>query len=158
MIGILGLGFHTVFQSFLDWSFLCVIPALGSPGSVQAFKWTAGAMLILPQSILLGATFPLISGGLVRLAPRRSGELLALLYFTNCLGAAIGVLVSGFLLINLVGLPGTLLTAGLLNILLAHARLVPREGRASSQPKRRRNSRRPTARIGASTGFQRLRS
>ena len=119
VIGVLGLGFHTIFQSFLDWSFLSVIPSLGSAGGVQAFKWTAGAMLILPQSILLGATFPLISGGLVRLAPRRSGELLALLYFTNCLGAAIGVLVSGFFLIDRVGLPGTLLTAGLLNILLA---------------------------------------
>ncbi len=119
VIGVLGLFFHTIFQWFLDWSFLSVIPSLGSPGSVQAFKWTAGAMLILPQSILLGATFPLISGGLVRLAPSRSGELLALLYFTNCLGAALGVLVSGFVLIDKVGLPGTLLTAGLLNILLA---------------------------------------
>jgi spermidine synthase len=41
------------------------------------------------------------------------------LYFTNSLGAAIGVLVSGFVLINLVGLPGTILTAGILNITLA---------------------------------------
>ena len=119
VIGVLGLSFHTIFQSFLDWSFLSVIPSLGSASGVQAFKWTAGAMLILPQSILLGATFPLISGGLVRSAPRRPGELLALLYFTNCLGATIGVLVSGFFLIGRVGLPGTLLTAGLLNILLA---------------------------------------
>ena len=118
-IGVFGLLFHSVFERILDWSFLTAIPALGSPGAVQLFKWTTGALLILPPSILMGATFPLISGGLVRLAPHRSGELLALLYFTNCLGAAVGVLVSGFVLIGKVGLPGTLLTAGLLNILLA---------------------------------------
>jgi len=120
VIGVLGLLFHTVFQRFTDWSFLHAIPALASSwGGVQLFKWLGGALLILPGSVLMGATFPLISGGLVRQAPQRSGELLALLYFTNCLGAAIGVLVSGFVLIKLFGLPGTLLTAGLLNIMLA---------------------------------------
>jgi len=75
--------------------------------------------LILPQSVLLGMTFPLISGGLIRRWPDRPGETLATLYFTNSLGAAIGVLVSGFVLIRAVGLPGTILTAGLLNVALA---------------------------------------
>ena len=42
-----------------------------------------------------------------------------MLYFTNSIGAAIGVLASGFWLIKLVGLPGTIATAGALNILLA---------------------------------------
>jgi spermidine synthase len=64
-------------------------------------------------------TFPLISGGLIRRWPARPGETLATLYFTNSLGAAIGVLVSGFVLIKLVGLPGTILTAGILNLALA---------------------------------------
>jgi len=118
-IGVFGLLFHGLFQWFLDWSFLHAIPALGSPGTVQLFKWIACSLLILPPSILMGATFPLMSAGLVRSSPHRSGELLALLYFTNCLGAAVGVLVSGFVLIGKVGLPGTLLTAGLLNILIA---------------------------------------
>ena len=39
-----------------------------------------------------------------------------MLYFTNSLGAALGVLASGFWLIGAVGLPGTVLTAGLLNV------------------------------------------
>src|SRR3989337_1893696 len=42
-----------------------------------------------------------------------------MLYFTNSLGAAAGVLVSGFVLIAWVGLPGTLHTAGALNLLIA---------------------------------------
>ena len=70
-------------------------------------KWSLGAILILPQSILLGMTFPLMSGATVRRFPERSGETLAMLYFTNSLGAALGVLVSGFVLIGAVGLPGT---------------------------------------------------
>ena len=121
LIGIFGLVFHPVFDAFLGWSLGIAIPSIDSPASIQVFKWTTGALLILPQSVLLGMTFPLISGGLIRLAPERRGEFLSLLYFTNCLGAATGVLVSGFLLIRTVGLPGTLLTAGLLNILLAVA-------------------------------------
>ena len=44
-----------------------------------------------------------------------------MLYFTNSLGAAAGVLASGFVLIAWVGLPGTLRTAGVLNLLLALA-------------------------------------
>jgi spermidine synthase len=44
-----------------------------------------------------------------------------MLYFTNSLGAAAGVLVSGFVLIAWVGLPGTLHTAGALNLLIAAA-------------------------------------
>src|SRR5471030_230442 len=55
----------------------------------------------------------------IRRWPARPGETLATLYFTNSLGAAIGVLVSGFVLIKAVGLPGTILTAGLLNVTLA---------------------------------------
>ena len=78
-----------------------------------------GTLLILPQSVLLGATFPLISGGIIRRWPTQPGATLALLYFTNSLGAAADVLISGFVLIHRVGLSGTIMTAGLLNMLLA---------------------------------------
>ena len=53
--------------------------------------------------MLLGATFPLMSAGLVRARPTTSGESVSMLYFTNSLGAAAGVLASGFLLIGWVG-------------------------------------------------------
>src|SRR6185295_7218028 len=118
-IGILGLLFHRTSVAATSWAFDSVLPALDSPLSAQLFKWSLGALLILPQSILLGMTFPLMSGAIVRRFPERSGATLAMLYFTNSLGAAVGVLVSGFILIAAVGLPGTILTAGLLNIALA---------------------------------------
>jgi spermidine synthase len=121
LIGILGIFFHQVFVAATNFSFASVIPALPAGFLIHAYKWSLAALLILPQSVLLGMTFPLISGGLIRRWPARPGETLATLYFTNSLGAAIGVLVSGFILIKAVGLPGTIITAGLLNIALALA-------------------------------------
>ncbi len=55
-------------------------------------------------------TFPLMSAGIIRRYADTPGETLAMLYFTNSLGAAVGVLASGFVLIAAVGLPGTLQT------------------------------------------------
>jgi len=119
MIGLLGVIFHRTFVAASDFSFASVIPSLPAGFAVHAYKWSLAALLIFPQSVLLGMTFPLISGGLIRRWPDRPGETLATLYFTNSLGAAIGVLISGFVLIRAVGLPGTILTAGLLNVALA---------------------------------------
>ena len=119
LIGVLGLGFHSIFIAASDFSFASAIPSLPSAGWIQAYKWSVGAALILPQSVLLGMTFPLISGSIIRRWPDRPGETLAALYFTNSLGAAVGVLVSGFVLIDAVGLPGTIRVAGLLNVTLA---------------------------------------
>ena len=82
-------------------------------------KWLIASTLLLPQAILLGATFPLMSAAVVRFDHASSGRTLGMLYFTNSIGAAIGVLVSGFYLIEKFGLPGTSFTAGLINIILA---------------------------------------
>ena len=119
LIGILGILFHRVFIAATDLSFATVIPALPPGAATYAYKWSLGAVLVLPQSVLLGMTFPLISGGIIRRWPARAGESLSVLYFTNSLGGGLGVLVSGFVLIGAVGLPGTILTAGLLNMALA---------------------------------------
>jgi spermidine synthase len=119
LIGVLGLVFHQTFVAASNFSFAAVIPALPAGPMIHVYKWSLAALLILPQSVLLGMTFPLISGSLIRRWPDRPGETLATLYFINSLGAAIGVLVSGFLLIRAIGLPGTIVTAGLLNIALA---------------------------------------
>jgi spermidine synthase len=119
LIGLLGLFFHRIFVAATNFAFASVIPSLHSTLLIHAYKWSLAALLIFPQSVLLGMTFPLISGGLIRRWPARPGETLATLYFTNSLGAAIGVLISGFVLIKWVGLPGTILTAAILNIALA---------------------------------------
>src|SRR5687768_10601193 len=119
-IGILAIVFHRLFQGATGWAFDTVLPAMGGAGA-DFFKWGLASVLILPASILLGTTFPLMSAGIIRLYPEASGRALSMLYFTNSFGAALGVLASGFYLIDRFGLPGTILTAGLLNILLALA-------------------------------------
>ena len=121
MVGLLGILFHETFVAAVNFSFTSVIPALSGASSIQAYKWSLAALLILPQCVLLGMTFPLISGGLIRRWPDQPGKTLATLYFTNSLGAAIGVVVSGFVLIGAIGLPGTIRTAGILNIVMAFA-------------------------------------
>src|SRR5207247_412821 len=79
------------------------------------------AALILAQSVLLGATVPLMTGGVLPLRPERAGDVVAMLYFTNSLGAAACVLASGFCYIAAVGLPGTLVAAGVVNLAAALA-------------------------------------
>jgi spermidine synthase len=119
VIGLAALGFHEAFVALTGWSYVSLLPGLGGAWSVLGAKLGIACLLILPQSVLLGATFPLMSAGLVRAHPRSTGESVAMLYFTNSLGAAMGVLASGFLLIAWTGLPGTLRTAGAINLALA---------------------------------------
>src|SRR5258708_16115647 len=83
------------------------------------FKWTLAGLLILPQSVLLGMTFPLMSAGLIRRYPAAPGESLAMLYMTTSFGASIGVLASGFVMIEKLGLPGRVQRGGVLNLALA---------------------------------------
>jgi len=117
-IGFLAIAFHRVFVGVTGWAYDSVMPALAGTG-VDLFKWSLASLLILPASILLGTTFPLMSAGVMRLYPGSGGRSLSMLYFTNSFGAALGVLASGFFLIDNLGLPGTILTAGLLNAVLA---------------------------------------
>jgi spermidine synthase len=121
VIGLLALGFHELFVAVTDWSHASLLPALDSEPAALAAKLAIACLLILPQSVLLGMTFPLMSAGLARAHPAATGESVAMLYFTNSLGAAAGVLASGFVLIAWVGLPGTLRTAGVINLMLAAA-------------------------------------
>jgi predicted membrane-bound spermidine synthase len=119
LVGVAALLFHPLFDALVNHAYLSIIPSLGSPSGVEIFKWSAATLAILPQSVLLGMTFPLMSGALLRLYPGRTGSNLSMLYFTNSIGAVFGVLISGFVLIRALGLPGTIMTAGALNIILA---------------------------------------
>src|SRR6266478_112718 len=121
LIGLAALSFHPIFVAATDLAYASILPALGGEIPATLFKWTLAGLLILPQSVLLGMTFPLMSAGLIRRYPAAPGESLAMLYFTNSLGASIGVLTSGFVMIEKLGLPGTVQSAGALNLALAAA-------------------------------------
>ena len=147
IIGICALAFHGAFVHAIKLAQESVIPWLGNDAVVSFFKWGLAALMILPQSALLGMTFPLMTAGILRLIPKRPGRSVALLYFSNSIGAAIGVLTSGFVLIKLAGLPGTINIAGYINLIIALTvwRLVrksphgegPREATAVASSSRR---------------------
>ncbi len=119
IIGIAALLFHNIFSNVIDLFYGSLLPAIGIPAVGITLKWFTAAILITPQSILLGMTFPLMTAGILRRYPDTPGASVATLYFTNSIGAAVGVLASGFVFIKLWGLPGCVMTAGLLNIILA---------------------------------------
>ncbi|HEU4990319.1 MAG TPA: hypothetical protein VFT41_11090, partial [Gemmatimonadaceae bacterium] len=121
-VGVIAFLFHQAFVAATNFAYDRLFPHLaggaGGP-AVTAVQWSLAALLILPQSVLLGATFSLMSAGAMRHIRGEPGRVLGLLYFTNSIGAAGGALFSGFFLIGVVGLPGTLLAAGTLNFLIA---------------------------------------
>lgn len=140
-VGLIGLVFHDLFGAVSALAYDVIFPALAGGPLLVTVKWSVAALLILPQSLLLGATFPLMSAGLLRRLARThadpaaaSGRVLGVLYFANSIGAAVGVLVAGFWLIEALGLPGTLLVAALINILVAVATYVALRGISDAEP------------------------
>src|ERR1019366_9539293 len=117
-----GIVFHDVFLGVSGFAYSTIFPALAGGPALVIVKWSLAGILLLPQAVLLGATFPLMSAGLIRRVSRDgrsdTGRLISILYFANSIGAAVGVLVAGFYLIGVAGLPGTLLTAAIINLLV----------------------------------------
>ncbi len=134
-VGLLGMLFHNVFLVVSNVAYDSIFPALAGSPMLGPVKWLIAALLILPQSFLLGTTFPLMSAGVIRLFRGREGRVLSMLYFSNSLGAAAGVLLAGFFLIRISGLPGTVLAAAIINCVvglavLSAVRYVPNKAPA----------------------------
>ena len=92
--------------------------------SPSLIKHTMAGLLIFIPCTLLGMTFPMLSSGLVRAWPQNPGRIIAFSYFSNSVGAALGVIISGFILVYFFGYSGSLLYAGSLNILLGVASII----------------------------------
>ena len=118
LVALVAFAFHGVFVRASNWALDWLLPAVCAQEGLCWANWAVAAGLILAPSVLLGATFPLMSAGILR-AGVSPGRGLSLLYFLNSAGAALGVLLCGFVLIPQFGLPGTLLVAGTLNALVA---------------------------------------
>lgn len=119
LIGLAGLAFHPVF--LVSSEILLGASGVAADGN-SAWPLYLGAVgLILPQSVLLGGTFPLLSSAALRLRSRHQAHSLGGLYFSNSLGAAAGALLATFLLLPRIGMPGAMLVAGALNLMVAAA-------------------------------------
>jgi spermidine synthase len=118
LIGLYALAFPYLQDAAMRVSYDVLFPALGGGTAVVIAKWLVAALLILPPCVALGTTFPLMSVGILRRDLGHSGEVLSLLYFTNSLGASMGAVLSGFVLVARLGLPGTLMVAAAINGLI----------------------------------------
>ena len=131
LIGLYALAFPHLFSFASRMAYDVIFPALGGGEAVGIAKWIIAGSMILPPCILLGMTFPLMSVGILRREKKRAGQVLAVLYFTNSLGAAMGAVFSGFGLVPWVGLPGALMVAAALNITIM---VVAMQDRGAAPP------------------------
>ena len=118
-LAVIALVFHGLFLKITAFAYDTVFPVMTGTAMLTVVKWSIAGALILPQAILLGMTFPLMVAGILRRFAATPGQVISLLYCTNSLGAAGGVLFAGFYLLKLSGLPGTIIFAGLLNLTAA---------------------------------------
>lgn len=124
LLAVAAIFFHDIFESYLAFSFGTVLPSLNIEIGVMLYKWITASLLILPQTILLGATFPIMASGILRKYPSNDGYKVSVLYFINSLGASFGVLFSGFYMISKVGLPGTIIFGGIMDFTVGLAILI----------------------------------
>ena len=118
-LALFGLLFHLFFLFATHVSYEVLFPALADGRIVSSLRWVVAGLLILPQSMVLGATFPLMAAALVRADPVRPGRMIARAYLLNTLGGAAGVLIGGFVFVRFLGLPGTSVAAAGLNLCAA---------------------------------------
>lgn len=83
--------------------------------SLVAFRIVAASAVLLPPTIVMGTTLPLLSGHLAR-QPSAVGLRVGMLYGINTLGAVIGVLFTGFVSIAIWGEQTTVFIAVALNV------------------------------------------
>ena len=89
-----------------------------SPSVVELVQFVVSAHVLLPSTLLIGATFPCAVAAWAR-APGRAGQDVGWLYAVNTLGAIAGAVLAGFVLVPAIGVHASI-TAGLvINLLLA---------------------------------------
>ncbi len=93
-------------------------------GSMSIVKFLIRASIMLPPTILMGGTLPILAKVIIR-SPEKRGELIARLYCINSLGAVIGTLLAGFYFIYYFGFYNSVLIAVVINILIGIVALIP---------------------------------
>lgn len=120
-IGLGGVLYHPVYLLLTNFFYDSTWSMSLSVSGAETVKVILATLSTLPVAIGLGMTFPFIAAGLIR-RDKDSGELsLPKLYFTNSLGAAIGILVASYILIPSFGNQSTLNIAATINFFLAMA-------------------------------------
>ncbi len=116
-LAVCGLLYHPGFTAGRAWVLGDLLPWLDAGWMAGSASWVFGASTIILQTIALGATFPLIAEVVITQTRGEKGRIVSTLYFANSIGAGIAALTNVVLVLPAVGLPGSVMTAGLLNAL-----------------------------------------
>ena len=134
------LGLYAAIEVGIALSAVAVIPVLdrmdglygllfrAAPHSLWLLTVCRGLLaflLLMAPSFLMGGTLPVLSRYVIR-QPRDMAGGVGMLYGLNTAGAAAGCLVTGFFLVEHLGVRGSIAAAAALNLLLAAAFLVLR--------------------------------
>jgi spermidine synthase len=112
--------------------FLSGASRLDSWGTSVSWMFLQAALVMLPFTVLLGTSFPLVAR-IVCGDVGKAGRALANVYAANTCGAILGALASAFVMIPLLGLRGTLLFLSGLNVLLGAACWLAVEKRSGAR-------------------------
>ena len=113
LLGLFSLFFHNIFL---------IANATSSLSSL--LSWGAACLILLPPATLLGMTFPLFVGAVLKAKNSKINIQqdniipISFFYFINTIGASAGPLAASFILIPSFGLPGTVHFAGAINLLI----------------------------------------
>lgn len=122
-IGIYGLVFPQLLP-LVQYPYLMIFQGLGDSfvlfQTVQVLMYIA--MMIIP-TFLMGTIFPLLSKAMIT-DVTSSSKKVGFLYSSNSIGSMVGPLISGFMLIPLIGLRYTSLVASILNVSLGLVFLI----------------------------------
>jgi spermidine synthase len=131
LIGAYALLTPILFKTLLPAISALGVALSGSFLALSILRFLAAAVILLPPTVLMGATLPVLSR--LFAARQRDGGLGAgLLYAVNTLGALAGTLLAGFALLPTLGLAWTLLSTAILN--LAAAAVAVAAGRKEVVP------------------------
>lgn len=102
-----------------------IIASLGgaTSGNNELLVALISFLILAFPTILMGATFPILVTH-VNAYDKNIGQSVGALYFVNTLGGALGVFLSGFFLLNVMGLVGVINVAAFLNLIVAMVALL----------------------------------
>lgn len=83
----------------------------------SVWRFVLSCLMLLVPTTMMGATLPILSAALLRSARFNSGSV-ARLYTCNLVGAILGTLVAGFVLLPTFGVRATIYTAAVINVIV----------------------------------------
>jgi spermidine synthase len=102
-------------------------------GYLTVLRLVLGATALLIPTMLMGMTLPVLASAINK-GRQGWGRAIGLLYGANTLGAALGALLAGYAILSTIGLTKTILTAAILNVIVAAIALRMHSRNALGEP------------------------